>query len=146
MEITLIEDSPGDTMLVRLALSEAGLNCGLRVIEDGEQAIIFLESLSPIDLVLVDMNLPKRSGEEILTRLRSIECYAQTPVIVMTGSDAPSDRERMEKHALLTYFRKPSSLAEFMQLGSIVREALERKTPSESTSSADERTEQKRAV
>jgi DNA-binding response OmpR family regulator len=77
-----------------------------------------------MDLLLLDMHLPKRGGEDILKCLRSTERYAQTPVIVMTASDAPSDHHMAEEHAALHYFRKPANLAEFMELGVIARGVL----------------------
>ena len=129
-EILLAEDNPADVTCVREALKEHSLDCALHVMRDGAQAIAFLERLDTdpreprLDLVLVDMHLPKRDGEDILRRLRSTERYAQTPVIVMTASDSPADRERAERHAALHYFRKPSSLAEFIELGAIVRSIL----------------------
>ncbi|HEY1340441.1 MAG TPA: response regulator [Bryobacteraceae bacterium] len=129
-EILLAEDNAADITLVREALREHRLDCALHVMRDGAQAIAFLERLDAdpgeprLDLVLVDMHLPKRDGEDILRRLRSTERYAQTPVIVMTASDSPDDRQRAEKHAALHYFRKPSSLTEFIELGAIVRSIL----------------------
>lgn len=129
-QIVLAEDNSADVMLVRMALKSSGLNCEVRVLDDGDKAVTFLEEVDanpaagPIDLLLLDMHLPKRDGEDILNRLFSSDRYAQTPVVVMTGSDAPCDRERAQKHAALHYFRKPSSLAEYMQLGVIVRNLL----------------------
>lgn len=65
-----------------------------------------------------------------LKRLRSTELYAQTPVVVMTSSDAPQDRDRAQKHAALFYFCKPSRLDEFTEIGVIVRDILIGKEPS----------------
>ena len=81
------------------------------------------------DLLLLDMHLPKYDGEAILKRLRSTERYAQIPVVVMTSSDAPQDHDKAQKHAAMFYFRKPSRLEEFIQLGVIVREILTGKKP-----------------
>jgi two-component system, chemotaxis family, response regulator Rcp1 len=130
MQIVLAEDNSADVMLVRLALESAGIHCDLHILEDGEKAIAFIEELDasprsrPVDLLLLDMHLPKRDGDEILKRLRSADHYAQTPVIVMTASDAPRDHDQAKKHAAMHYFRKPSNLAEYMQLGVIVRDLL----------------------
>lgn len=136
LQIVLAEDNPADVMLVRMALRDAGLNCALRVLEDGEQAISFFETIdadpkvaSVVDLLLLDMHLPKRDGEDILNRLRSTEHFAQTRVIVMTASDAPRDHDNAERHAAMHYFRKPATLAEFMRLGVIVRDLLSPKRP-----------------
>src|ERR1700730_1557125 len=133
LQIVLAEDNPADVTLVRMALRDAGLDCALRVIEDGEQAIAFIQALdadpreTAVDLLLLDMHLPKRGGEDILKCLRSTEHYAQTPIIVITASDSPQDHDSAQKHAAIHYFRKPASLAEFMQLGMIVRDILSRK-------------------
>ena len=130
LHLALAEDNPDDVLLVRMALRDAGLNCTLHVFHDGEQAISFFETLDrhstqpSIDLLLLDLHLPKRDGEEILKRLRSTERSAQTPVVVMTSSSAPHDYEKAQKNAAVYYFEKPSSAAEYMRLGGIVREVL----------------------
>jgi CheY-like chemotaxis protein len=133
--ILLAEDSPADVGLVRLALREQNFNHILHVATDGEEAIAFIEkadldsNVAGPDLLLLDMHLPRYSGEQILQRLRSTERYAQTPVVVMTSSDSPADQDRAEKHAALFYFRKPSRLDEFIQLGAIVRDILAKNRP-----------------
>ncbi|MBV8844111.1 MAG: response regulator [Bryobacterales bacterium] len=99
-QIVLAEDNPGDIMLVRMALRDAGLSCALTVLEDGAKAITLIEQLDEntkapkIDLLLLDLHLPKRDGEDILRRLRSTERNAQAPVIVMT---APTRRTTMQR-------------------------------------------------
>lgn len=128
LQILLAEDNAADVLLVQEVLKEEGIACTLHVMKDGEQAIKFIDGLDgdpaalPLDLVLLDMHLPKRDGGEILDGLWSTQCCAQTPVIVMTASDAPPDDARARKHAL-QYFRKPSSLSEYMRLGAMIREA-----------------------
>jgi chemotaxis family two-component system response regulator Rcp1 len=129
-QIVLAEDNSADVMLVRLALKGSGINCELRVLGDGDRAVAFIEeydanpAVGPVDLLLLDMHLPKRDGEEILKRLRSSDHCAETPVVVMTASDAPRHHALAQKHAAMHYFRKPSNLAEYMQLGLIVRDLL----------------------
>lgn len=129
-EIMIAEDNPADVALVREALKEHHLDSTLHVMRDGSSAIAFLDGLdrhppgARLDLVLLDMHLPKRDGVEILQKLRSTENLAQTPVIVMSASESPRDREIAERHAALHYFRKPSSLAEFMLLGQVVGSIL----------------------
>lgn len=128
--ILLAEDSAADVGIVRLALRDHDLNHILYVAKDGEEAIAFIKKFDAdlnapkLDLLLLDMHLPRYNGEEILQRLRSTKHYAKTPVIVMTASAAPEDEYRAQKHAALYYFRKPSRLQEFIELGAIVREIL----------------------
>jgi DNA-binding response OmpR family regulator len=133
-EILLAEDSLGDVELVRLALKEHGVECMLRVFRDGGDVITFLRSLDAdpkgpaLDLLVVDMNLPNSTGEDILKCLRATENYAQTPVIVMSGVIAGATDEKTTRHAAMVYFQKPSTLDGFMQLGSIVRNVLKKQT------------------
>jgi DNA-binding response OmpR family regulator len=129
--VLLIEDNAADANLVEEALVEANLDCDLSIVRDGAQAIEFFERLdsgtlenSP-DLVLLDLNLPKISGEAVLERVRLSPKYGAARVFVISSSDAPSDRERAMKLGAIDYFRKPSNLAQFMELGPRVRALLE---------------------
>ena len=128
--ILLAEDCSADVGIVRIALRGQNLDHVLHVAKDGEEAIGYILEADRhlnapcFDLVLLDMHLPKHDGEEILKCLRSTECYAQTPVVIMSASDAPGDHEKAQEHGALIYFRKPSALAEFAVLGKIVRDIL----------------------
>jgi DNA-binding response OmpR family regulator len=129
-KIVLVEDNSADAALVRQALKEHYVDCALHLIRDGAQAIQWICALDtdakvpPLDLLLLDMHLPKHDGEDVLKCLRSTEHYAQTPVIAMTSQDSSGIEKKAAKNAALVYFRKPSTLDEFMQLGSIVRQVL----------------------
>lgn len=133
VEILLAEDNPADVALVRRALKEHRVDCVLNVVRDGAAAIQWIQTrdtdsrLLPLDLLLVDMHLPKRDGEDILKHLRATENYGQTPVIAMSSLDSSINEEKTVGHDALVYFKKPSTLDEFMQLGAIVRGVLARK-------------------
>lgn len=130
IEIVVVEDSREDADLVGMVVQEHQIPCRMRVIRDGAKAIELLNALDgdpnapQLDLFIVDMHLPKRSGEDVLRRLRSTERYAQCPVIVMTGLDSPMVEGTAMKQAALVYFRKPSTLEEYMQLGPMIRQVL----------------------
>lgn len=134
-QILVAEDSAADVGIVRIALRDQDLDHVLHVARDGEEAISFIQKADNDrkapgpDLLLLDMHLPKYNGEDILKCLRSTEFYAQIPVVVMTSSDAPADHDRAQKHAAMFYFRKPSRLDEFIQLGIIVRDILTKPNP-----------------
>jgi len=138
-QIVLAEDNPADVGLVRYALSKHDVQCELRVISDGEQALAFIDDLDlnsglPCpDLFLLDLHLPKRDGHEILQHLRASGRCGQTPVVMLSASEAPSDVENAEKCGAVHYFRKPPSLGQFMQLGIIVKQVINRGQPSSST-------------
>jgi DNA-binding response OmpR family regulator len=130
-QIVVAEDNHADVMLVKEALKIHGVYCEIVVISDGAEAVRYFRGLdlnfhSPIpDLVLLDMHLPKCDGEDILRALRSRECIAQPPVLIMTSSTASEIEKVAQKHAALHYFKKPSSWVEFAELGAIVRNLLE---------------------
>lgn len=120
---------------MREALREHGVDCELHVI-DREDALSFIDGLdldSKIpcpDLMLLDLYLPKRDGNEILRHLRASELCAQTPVVILTSSDELSDHENADKNSAIHYFRKPSSLDKFLELGMIVKAVISRAPPS----------------
>lgn len=128
--VLLVEDNPADANLVEEAFAEANLECDLSIVRDGAQAVDLIERLDtgaaphwPV-LVLLDLNLPKISGVAVLERLRSSPQGKSAKVVVISSSDAPADRERVKLLGATSYFRKPTSLAEFMQLGPMVKAML----------------------
>jgi DNA-binding response OmpR family regulator len=129
-QILIAEDNPADVELVREALKAHNIDCVLHVLRDGEQALALLDHLDNdpnmprVDLLILDMHLPKYDGEDILKRLRSTEHYAQTPVIVMTSISSSGIEAKATKHAALFYCQKPSTLAELTELGAVVRNVL----------------------
>ena len=126
--ILLAEDNRPDVYIVKKSLQEHGVTHELRTVKDGEEALLFIAdagSQFPCPkLVLLDLNLPKRTGIEILERLRANPECANVPVIVMTSSDSPNDREDTDRLGVRAYFRKPSELQSFMQLGGLVKRVL----------------------
>ena len=133
--ILLAEDNKGDIYLGRRSLQEHGIAHEVRTVNDGEEAVRLIDNMGLAvpcpELVLLDLNLPKVGGSEILQHLRANPECANVPVIVLTSSDAPSDKRDVNKLGARAYFRKPSQLEGFMQLGELVRRVL-----AESTSGA----------
>src|ERR1700724_902414 len=116
VQVLLVEDNPADVELVEEALAEAALDCGLSVVRDGRQAIDFIEHIEAEparrfpDLVLLDLNLPKVSGEEVLNRMRLSQKCRAAKVLLVSSADTPSDRDRLLKLGANEYFHKPSNL------------------------------------
>jgi CheY-like chemotaxis protein len=129
--VLLVEDNPADANLVEEALEEAKLDCELCVMRNGQQVIELIERLESAsgqqmpDLVLLDLNLPKVTGDVVLERVRSSPRCREAKVFIISSSDAPADRERAMKLGAVGYFRKPSTLADFMLIGPRVRAILE---------------------
>ena len=129
----LAEDNPGDVYLVREALSLERLEFDLLVRSDGEQMSDFIDQIDAgaarcPDVVLLDLNLPRRSGVSLLERLRQSSLCGEVPVIVVTSSASPQDREIATRLGASSYFQKPSDFDEFMRLGSLVRQFVSTST------------------
>lgn len=126
--ILLAEDNDGDVFLVRRALQRRGVPHELTVAHNGEEAMIWLrgnsgEDAGP-DLILLDLNLPRIDGAQLLSYIRKSDSFSRTPVIVLTSSDSPKDRQMAMERGANLYFRKPTDLASFMDLGRIIEETL----------------------
>jgi DNA-binding response OmpR family regulator len=125
----LAEDNPADAGLVRKALEDHGVEGEITIFNDGETAIQFVQSIDAQefacpDLVIIDLNLPKRPGREVLQSVRlSVNCR-QAPVVILSSSDAARDRADAARLGADLYIRKPSRLDEFLSLGAIFREIL----------------------
>ena len=126
LAVVLVEDNPGDVYLVRRALDAYDLVYDLAVTSDGEAAIAYLQECETraraIDVVLLDLNLPRRGGSEVLARIRSSSAFADVPTLLFTSSDSAQDRERCLQLGANAYIRKPSNLADFMRIGKMVKD------------------------
>ena len=124
--LLLVEDSAADVYLVREALEAEGLRFLLKVAEDGEIAFRILERVEaeidpPPNLALLDLNVPRKNGFQVLEQMRRGPRCGRIPVIVISSSDSPRDRQRALDAGAAVYFHKSSELDEFMRLGPLVR-------------------------
>ncbi|MFB6270823.1 MAG: response regulator [Halobacterium sp.] len=122
VDILLVEDNPGDVRLTREAFAEASINNDLHVVTDGEAALDFLaqrgdyDDVPRPDLVLLDLNLPKVDGLEVLEHVKGTEGLRRIPVVVLTSSEAQEDVvESYERHTN-AYLTKPVDPAEFVDV------------------------------
>lgn len=126
--ILVIEDNPSDVDLLRRALRNEQLDFELTVIEDGADALEFVKSAAtatPLpDLAIIDLNLPKHDGIEILTEMRANRLFADLPVMVISSSSSPRDRARLEQFHIRRFVTKPPELDEYLKIGSTVKELL----------------------
>ncbi len=121
-EILLVDDNPADVRLVREALYESRLRNELHVVGDGEEALAFLRRESGFadaprpDLVLLDLNLPRKNGREVLAEMKSDEKLKDIPVVILTTSN--SDRDVLESYNLCAncYVRKPVQFRAFVEV------------------------------
>src|SRR5579884_4029176 len=129
VQIFIVEDNLGDVLLVREALKESSLRFELKHAADGEEAIqaISKNRIHP-DLVLLDINLPKRDGWEVLSELRANTDTRNVPVVVLSSSGSPEDRDRALRNVPSMYIQKPSNLEDFLAVGRTIEGFLKRNT------------------
>ncbi len=126
-EILLAEDNPADVYLIREALKEHGVDSPVHVVWDGKEVLQFIEaadSAAHLGLIILDLNLPRHDGIEVLQRLRETEGFSHVPVVVLTSSDSPRDRVVASEFGATCYLRKPFSLEQFLSLGGVFKDLL----------------------
>ena len=127
--LLLAEDNLPDALIVREAILAEKLPLELHMVGDGQQAIDFITRAEqdvqapPPHVLMLDLNLPKRHGFEVLRRLRTSAKFQHVPVLIVSSSDAPADHRQAED-LRAAYFRKPPSLDEFMKLGGVLKQLL----------------------
>src|SRR5437899_2409612 len=109
--ILLAEDNPGDVLLFREALKTCSAPCELVVADDGHKALTMLKDIGNgaiADLIILDVNLPKHGGDEVLQRIRSEPSLAGVPVIMLTSSASPLDKATARRLGASLYVEKSS--------------------------------------
>ncbi|MEO1515258.1 MAG: response regulator [Bacteroidota bacterium] len=122
VNILLIEDNPGDVRLTQEAFKEGRLPVKLDVVMDGVEAIKFLRRQAPYDevtvpdLILLDLNLPKRDGREVLEEIKTDEHLKRIPVVVLTTSNAEQDILKSYNLHVNCYINKPVDFDKFFDI------------------------------
>ncbi len=122
IDILLIEDNPGDVRLAQEALKESKVRNRLYVTEDGVEGLAFLRRQGKYaraprpDLILLDLNLPRKSGREVLAEVKTDERLRSIPVVVLTVSRAEEDIVKAYDHHANCYITKPLDFNQFMEV------------------------------
>jgi len=122
IDVLLVEDDPGDVLLIREAFEDNKVHNRLHVVSDGVEAIDFLrkegengQAPTP-DLILLDLNLPRMDGREVLAEIKADEDLRQIPVVVLTTSKAEEDVLRSYKLHANAYVTKPVDFERFIEV------------------------------
>jgi chemotaxis family two-component system response regulator Rcp1 len=122
IEILLVEDNPSDVRLIQEAFKEVKLRNCLSVVRDGEEGLMFLKQESMYrdaprpDLILLDLNLPRMDGRELLERIKKCPQLHRIPVVVLTSSKAEEDIVRSYDLHANCYITKPVDLNQFIRI------------------------------
>jgi len=128
LEILLVEDNPADVRLTREAFKEAQLSNRLSVVGDGVEALAFLRRQGKFadaarpDMILLDLNLPKKSGLEVLADVKVDDDLRATPVVILTTSQAEQDISRSYALYANCYITKPVNLEDFIEVVKSIEE------------------------
>ncbi|TBX67029.1 response regulator [Flavobacterium silvisoli] len=120
IHILLVEDNEGDILLTTEALEEGRIINKVSVVKDGKQAIDFLNQKEPFqdvslpNLILLDINLPKKNGHEVLKYIKSSKQFRHIPIIMLTTSSSESDIIQAYDHYANCFITKPVDVNEFM--------------------------------
>ena len=127
IEILLVEDSPSDAMMTREALNNSKLVNKIEMVDNGEDALAFLrrqgryaQARRP-DLILLDLNLPRKNGREVLTEVKTDEALKSIPVVVLTSSRAEEDIVRSYGLHANCYVAKPVGFDELVRVVQSIR-------------------------
>ena len=119
LKVLMVEDDPGDVELTREAMGSAKLAIDLEVVEDGEKALAYLHSKKPHaheqlpDLILLDLNLPRKNGQEVLKEIKQHKYLRLIPVVILTSSSREEDIRNTYEIGCNCYVMKPAGLRQF---------------------------------
>jgi CheY-like chemotaxis protein len=128
VEILLVEDNPGDVRLTREALRDARVRNNLHVVRDGAEALEFLRRsgahvAAPLpDLILLDLNLPRKNGREVLAEIKGDDRLRHIPVVILTTSQAEQDVLASYRLRANAYVTKPVELDQFLKVVASIEE------------------------
>ncbi|MBV9441924.1 MAG: response regulator [Acidobacteriaceae bacterium] len=126
----VVDDNDADVVLIQDAIQAADLALTVHVVKDGDEAVRFFDradtdnDMTPPDLVILDINLPKRPGTEVLRHMRQSQRSRGALVLAVSTSDSARDRQQMSDLGANGYFRKPSEYDEFIKLGDVIKNLL----------------------
>lgn len=128
IEILLVEDSPGDVRLTREVLKEGKVLNNLNVVGDGVAALAFLRRENQYthaprpDLILLDLNLPKKDGREVLAEIKTDRSWQRIPIVVLTTSQAEEDILKAYNLHANCYITKPIDLDQFIRVLRVIED------------------------
>ena len=122
-QILLVEDDPDDIELLQEALHGYGLAHDMIVINDGSEAIEYIQKKTVVpDIIILDMNLPKTSGREIIYEIKKSTVFNEVPLLILTTSSAPADIEFAYKNGADQYLIKPDNSGSIEKMVKVIKE------------------------
>ncbi len=128
VKIVVIEDNPGDVLLLRMAFEQARFECEMTVLNDGADALALFRQKPGTstqfvpDLAVLDLNLPKHDGTELLEAARGNAMFAQMPVAILSSSPSPQERSSLPAFHRVCYITKPPELEQYLSIGTVIRD------------------------
>jgi CheY-like chemotaxis protein len=129
MRVMVVEDNPADVELLRMAMDHAGLRYEMTQISDGAEALLRVRQMAAEnsalpDVIVMDLNLPKYDGLEVLGEVRSHARLADIPVTILTSSSSRRERLPIQMFRRVSYLTKPLDLDQYLDIGARIRDFL----------------------
>ena len=121
IHILLVEDNEGDILLTKEAFNQGNIVKSISVVKDGKEAIKYLERVAPYtesllpDLIILDINIPKMNGQEVLKKIKTNDNFKQIPVVMFTTSSTERDILEAYKNHANCYITKPNEVDDFLK-------------------------------
>lgn len=122
IEVLLVDDDPGDVELTRESLKSSKIHINLSHVEDGQECMEYLrrtgkyEDAKKPDVVLLDLNMPKKDGRQVLEEMKTDEYLKRIPTVILTTSDAETDIEKTYQLGANCYITKPVDFTQFQKV------------------------------
>lgn len=122
--VLLIEDNKSDALLIQEMMRDTGIKHRLTWLNDGEKAVRYFEAGNAADIIILDLNLPKFSGHQMMDFFKEQDISSKMPVVILTGSTSPLDLETAKDKGVVSYLIKPMTIEEMKQVTATFKDIL----------------------
>lgn len=136
LNVLLVEDNAADASIISEMIRDTGVDSTIHWLKDGELVLDHLREGNKVDVIILDLNMPRMDGHALLGHLRNLNILHRLTIVVMTGSSSPLDKERVRKAGIWCYLIKPMGLKEMEETTATLRTILLGQRPCRSPETA----------
>ncbi|MDW5563751.1 MAG: response regulator [Methanomassiliicoccus sp.] len=125
LNVLLVEDNAADASIIEEMVRDTGVECSVLWLKDGEVVLRHLREGHGVDVIILDLNMPRMDGHALLGHLKELNLLHRIAIVVMTGSSSPLDKERVRKAGVTCYLIKPMGMREMEETTATLRSILQ---------------------